>query len=229
MLEQLFETIKSDVLTDEVKLQMSTLFESALTEAVKAKEVELEETNRAEIAEFKEDMVNQIDEYLNYFVEEFVTENESLIDNHVKVKTAERVLETFVGIVNDFNLQLSEGKVKQSDDLVKLKEENNKLHNKILESRKEIELVTKAALIAEKCHELETEVDRDKLVQLAETVEFDADTFGAKLDVFVEQIQSAKTTKKTEEAPQKIEESIEDVPPAPVQKTDAMKSYLRYL
>lgn len=227
MLEQLFESIKSDVLTEEVKLQMSTLFESALTEAVKAKEIALEEQNRGEIAEFKEDMVNQIDEYLNYFVEEFVTENESLIDNHVKVKTAERVLETFANIVTDFNLQLSEGKVKQSDELVSLKKENDALHNKIMESRKEVELVTKAAMIAEKCYELETEVDRDKLVQLAETVEFDEDTFSAKLDVFVEQITSA--SKKVEEVPAKMEESIEEVPATPALKTEAMKSYLRYL
>jgi hypothetical protein len=227
MLEQLFEKISSEVLTDEVKLQMSTLFESALTEAVKAKEVELEEANRAEIAEFKEDMVNQIDEYLNYFVEEFVTENEQVIESHVKVKTAEKVLSTFVNIVNDFNLELSEEKADNTEEIESLKAENNKLHNKIMESRKEIDLVKKAAMIAEKCAALETEVEKDRLVQLAETVEFEEDVFEGKLDVLVGQIIAER--KSDEPAPAKMEESQEEHTEPVKQISESIKSYLKYL
>jgi hypothetical protein len=148
-LQKLFEQIESEVLTEEVKLQISTLFESAVNEAIAQKEVALEEQNRAEISEFKESMTEQIDEYLNYFVEEFVKENEDLIDNKVKVKTATKILETFSKIVNDFNMELSEEKESCDEELESLKVECNKLTNKLIESKKEIQTVTKAAMIAE--------------------------------------------------------------------------------
>lgn len=50
-LKELFESISSDILTDEVKLQIGSIFETSVTEAVAAKEQELEEANRTEIAE----------------------------------------------------------------------------------------------------------------------------------------------------------------------------------
>jgi hypothetical protein len=225
MLDELFEKISSEVLTEDVKLQMSTLFESALNEAIKAKELHLEEANRSEITEFKEDLTNQIDEYLNYFVEEFVTENEDVIDSNVKVKTAEKVLETFSKIVSEFNVQLSEEKEEESDEIDTLKQENNKLHGKIMEGKKELDLVKKAALIAESCGKLETELEKEKLIENAKTVEYD-DIFEGKLGVFVEQIISGRKT--TEEPIQKLDEEKSD---APVEKkiNDAMASYLKYL
>lgn len=226
MLEELFEKLNSEVLTDEIKLQMSTLFESALNEAIKAKEVELEESNRLEIAEFKESLTNQIDEYLNYFVEEFVKENEDVVNDSVKVKTAEKVLESFQKIVNDFNVEISEEKLEESDEIVKLKEENSKLVNDLLESKKETSLLKKAALIAEKSQELETEIEKDKLTQLAETVEFD-DVFESKLSVFVEQI---KTTRETTKVPEQLTEDVKPEDVKPEDKTsESMKNYLKYL
>ena len=224
MLDELFEKISSEVLTEDVKLQMSTLFESSLNEAIKAKEQQLEEANRGEIAEFKQDLTNQIDEYLNYFVEEFVTENEDIIDSHVKVKTAEKVLETFSKIVNDFNVQLSEEKEQETEEIDELKQENNKLHTKIMESKKEIELVKKAAMISEACGKLETDLEKEKLIESAKTVEFDT-IFEGKLGVFVEQIISSR---KSEEPVQKLQEEIKEVPVVK-KTTDAMSSYLKYL
>src|SRR5271157_750763 len=133
-LDKLFETISSDILTEEIKLTISTIFESAVTEAVKAKEVELEETNKTEIQEFREELTTQIDEYLNYIVEEFIKENEGAVDSRVKVKTAEKILETFSKIVNDFNVELSEEKVEQDDSIDALKEEVSKLGNQVIEA-----------------------------------------------------------------------------------------------
>ena len=225
MLDELFEKLNADVLTEETRLQLSTIFESSLNEAIKAKELQLEEENKAEIAEFKEDMVSQIDEFLNYFVEEFVSENEELIDSHVKVKTAEKVLETFSKIVTDFNLDLSEEKIEESEQILSLKDENNKLHTKLIENKKEIDLVKKAAMIAEATHSLDTELEKEQLIEKAKTVEFD-ENYEGKLGVFVEQIISERSNK--EKAPEKLEEVIQEVV-IPKKTDDRMASYLKYL
>jgi hypothetical protein len=225
-LTELFESINSELLTEEIKLQLSTLFESALTEAIKAKEVELEESNRTEIAEFKESLSNQIDEYLNYFVEEFVKENEDVVDSNVKVKTAERVLEAFQKVVTDFNVELSEEKIDESEKIDELTSEKDALVNQLIEAKKETELVKKAAMIAEKAYILESDLERDKLIQLAQTVEFDSQ-FDGKLDVFVEQIKVARTSTPIVE---KIdEEKPEDVIVEEKEVSDSMKNYLKYL
>jgi len=99
MLEQLFEKINSELLTDEIKLEMSAMFESAVNEAIQTKEQELEESNKQEITEFKDSLTTKLDEYLTYFVEEFTQENEQQVEDAVKIQTAEKVLGVFEGIV----------------------------------------------------------------------------------------------------------------------------------
>jgi hypothetical protein len=223
-MEKLFESISSEVLTEEIKLKLGTMFESALNEAIAAKEVELEESNRAEIAQFKEELTEQIDEYLNYFVEEFISENEGPIVDKVKVDTASKVLESFVGLVNQFNLELSDEKIDESIEIEELRQENNKLVDQVIESKKALTGMKKDSIVESKAAELATDVEKEKLRTLAETVECD-DIFASKLDVFVEQIVAGRTKSPAE----KLTEEEEIVPGDPEPITEAMKGYMRYL
>lgn len=230
-LDKLFETINSEILTEDVKLQLSTIFEAQVNEAVKAKEEELDEKNRAEIAEFKEGLTNQISEYVDYVVEEFLKENEEAIDSKVKVKTAERVLESFIGVMRQFNVQLSEEKIETDGMVETLKADNNKLMAKLSESRKELEIVKKAALIAEAVGKLEIDSEKEKLVGIAEGLEFEEETFSKKLDVIVQQIVESREVPpasfEKQDDPKDLKESLED-------KKDGdskapMKQYMKYL
>mgnify|MGYP001193247499 CR=1 FL=1 len=230
-LEKLFETINSEILTEDVKLQLSTIFEAQVNEAVKAKEEELDEKNRAEIAEFKEGLTNQISEYVDYVVEEFLKENEEAIDSKVKVKTAERVLESFIGVMRQFNVQLSEEKIEIDDMVETLKADNNKLMAKLSESRKELEIVKKAALIAEAAGKLEIDSEKEKLVTIAEGLEFEEDSFSKKLDVIVQQIVESREVPpqsfEKQEDPKDLKEGLDG------KKEDdskaSMKQYMKYL
>lgn len=222
-LQELFESINSEILTDEVKLQMSTLFEAAIVEAVKAKEIELEEAAKAEISEFKTDLVEQVDEYLDYFVKEYIKENEQVVEDFTKVKLAEKVLRNFQQMVEAFNISLSEESISSEDELDELKAENTKLVNKLIESKKEVLFVKKAAMIAEAQSQLETDVQREELVEMAKGLEFDEELFESKLDVLIEKILSKKET--TEK---KLEEKQEDIKEEKTH-TPAMKSYLSQL
>jgi hypothetical protein len=193
-IDTLFEQINSEVLTEDVKLSMAVLFENGLTEAIKAKETELQEKNTKEITEFKNKLTDQIDEYLTYFSEEFIKTNSNVIEDSVKVKTAEKVLATFSGIVNDFNVQLDEKKIDNDLKLKEAKQELNKIANELIEAKKNIKLSEKAAMVMEASYRLTTDVQKSKLVDYAKGLPVD-ELFEKKIDAFVK---TTLTEKKVE-------------------------------
>jgi len=221
-LQELFEGIQSEILTEEVKLQIATLFEAAINEAIEAKEKELVEANKAEIAEFKEDLVAQTDAYLEYFTKEYIKENEQIVEDFTKVRLAEKVLRNFQQMVEAFNVSLSDESVSSEDEIAELQSENTKLVNQLIESRKETETVKKATMISEASIKLETDVQRDKLVEMAKKLEFDEELFSEKLEVLVNKILGEKVS---EEAPEKLVEKTETTEPVK-QKSSMMSSYL---
>lgn len=223
-LKELFESIESEILTDEVKLQMSTLFESALNEAIEAKEQELEESNREEIQTFKEDLVEQIDSYLDYFTKEYIKENEQVVEDFSKVKLAEKVLRNFQQMVEAFNISLSDESIDSEEEVEELKAENTTLVNKLIESRKENKKVKMAIMISEASQSLETDIQREKLVSLASKLEFDEDIFESKLEVLVDKILAEKEEVKEDKLEEKEEEQIIES-----KTTDSMKKYLQFI
>lgn len=223
-LKELFESIQSDILTEDTQMKISVLFESAVNEAIKVKELELEEQAKAEISEFKEDLVEQVDSYLEYFTTSYIKENEQVVEDFTKVKLAEKVLRNFQQMVEAFNISLSDESIDAEDEVDELKCENNKLYNKLIESRKEIKLIKKAAMISEASDKLETEIQREKLVEMAKDLEFDEDIFESKLDVLVDKILGEKTV-----VAEKLEEKEETVITESKEITDSMKSYLKHL
>lgn len=222
-LKELFESLSSDVLTEDVKLKLATIFEASVNEAVKAKETELEEASEKEMSEFKESLVESIDDYLDYFAEQFVSQNEVMVEDFTKVKVAEKVLENFKEMCNAFNISLSEETVSFEEEIQEAKESENKAINDLVEARKEIELLKKTAIITEASKQLETEVQVEDLVEKVKSLDFD-DVFESKVQIFVEQILGTKK----EEEHKKLEEFVE--PKDETKKpSDKMSKYLNYL
>lgn len=222
-LKELFESIQSDILTEDTQMKISVLFESVVNEAIRLKEAELEEQAKAEISEFKEDLVEQVDSYLTYFTQEYIKENEQVVEDFTKVKLAEKVLRNFQQMVEAFNISLSDESISSEDELEDLKCENNKLHNKLIESRKEVKMIKKAAMISEAADKLQTEIQREKLVEMAKSLEFDEDIFESKLEVLVDKILGEKPV-----VAEKLEEKTE-VATEKKETTDQMKIYLQNL
>lgn len=221
-LKQLFESIDSEILTDSVKVQMATLFESAVNDAVKAKETELEESNKTEIEQFKSELVTSVDEYLDYFSEKYVAENEVIVEDFTKVKLAEKIITNFGQMCEAFNISLSEESIQEDEQIDELKEEVNKITNELIEARKEIETIQKAAMITEAGSSFETDVQRELFFEKAAKLEFDKEIFESKLSVIKDQIiAEAASTSDT----QKLNEQIEE----PTKKTSSMDKYLNYL
>lgn len=223
MLKQLFEKINSELLTEEVQLEMSAIFESAVNAAIAKKEVELDEKNKAEIGEFKEELIGKLDEYLHYFVEEFTRENEKQITDAVKVKTAERVLSTFESIVKDFNLQLSEQTVTDNAELDGAKSKISEQTETILALRKEIQAMQSEKIIVSIAEGLGDDVRKDKFRQLATTVSFiSEEDYSKKLGILAESVKE-----KAAPAPAQIVDNVDDVTPPPVITESRVDRYVK--
>lgn len=224
MLEQLFEKIESELLTDEVKLEMATLFESALNEAIAKKEEDLEEQNKSDIAEFKDEMVGKLDEYLAYFVEEFTRENEQQIEDAVKVKTAQRVLSTFEGVVQDFNMKLDETVVADTEELDTAKGTISEQTEEIITLRKQVTGLEASKVVEGLVDQFETDGEKEKFRTLAETINFtDTEAYTEKLGVI------AETVKTPAEPVKPLEENLDPDPVDPPQVDEKMANYLRRL
>lgn len=188
---ELFEKINSEVLTDEVKLQISAIFESQVNEAIQAKESELDEANRAEIAEFKETLVDQIDEYLGYFVEEFTKEHEDMVTEGVNASVSKRVLENFSTMVEDFNMKLSDQVIEEEGKVPELTQRLNDAVNKISEKNKELQEALKELALRDRADKVTGALAKEKFMKLAEGLQYELgqeEEYVAKLDFFVEQV-----------------------------------------
>lgn len=225
LLKELFENINSEILNDEIRLQIGTIFETTVNEAIAAKEQELEEANRVEIAEFKDTLVEQIDSYMDYFVAEYIKENEAIVEDYSKVKLAEKVLRNFKQMCEAFNISLSEESLESEDEIEELQSENTKLVNKLIEAKKEVAQVKKAAFVTEAAAKLETDVQREKLIEMAKALDFEEELFESKLEVLIETIMA----KKEEVIEEKLEEKVEKVEETKAPISESVASYLKYL
>jgi len=225
MLEQLFEKINSELLNDEVKLEMTAMFESAVNEAIQAKEQELEESNKQEIAEFKDELTIKLDEYLTYFVEEFTRENEQQVEDAVKVKTAERVLNVFEGVVNDFNMKLSDEAVDNDKELEEAKATIDSQTEELLETRKQIEAMKVEKIVEGIAIGFETESDQEKFRELAKTITFtEEEDFKSKLGVLGESISS-----KEDSGSERLDEGQEEELDEGQEEPTRMSAYIKQL
>jgi len=225
MLDQLFEKINSELLTDEIKLEMTAMFESNVNIAIEKKEQELDESNRKEIAEFKDELTIKLDEYLTYFVEEFTQENEQQVEDAVKIQTAEKVLGVFEGIVNDFNMKLSDEVESNETELAEAKSTIDSQTEELLEARKQIESMQIEGIIAEMAEGFETETDQEKFREVAKTITFTEEVeYKEKLKVLSETIsKSENNSQRLDEEDENLDEGHDE------EKPSRMSSYLTQL
>lgn len=235
-LNAILESLKLDeeIFTDEVMSKIALVVESQSNERLQEKETALEEKNKKEIAAFKEQLIDQLDSYLNYFVENFIKENKQQITDSVKVKTADRVLENFNNMVSDFNLSLSEEVVDQTTEINDLKEKLNKAVNENISLKEDINESNKYALILEQVQEIKIDSEKSTFAKIAENFDYkDDDSFKAKLTTLRESIVTEKEKDVDEEMDDKeMEEAQDEDPEEEVQQESIsgnMKSYLKVL
>ena len=216
-------------LSEEFKEKTAVIFEAAVKSKVAAEINRLEEAYAVELEEevstVKAELVEKVDSYLNYVVENWMEDNKLAIQSGLRAEIAEGFMNGLKDLFVENYIEVPESKVDLVDDLADqvedLEEKLNKTTAQAMEVSEELESYKREAVIREAAKDLaETQVE--KLRTLAGDVDFvNEDTFAKK----VATIKESYFTKKTAEV--MTEETDGDESDAIVETSDAMSRYIQ--
>ena len=217
-------------LSEEFKDKAATIFETAvktrIQEQTKILEAQYEEKLSSEKETMKEAMVEKVDSYLNYVVEEWMKENELAVERGIRTEIAEDFITGLKDLFKEHYIDVPEEKYNVLDDLTnqnkKLEDKLNEQIAKNVDLTKEVSQSAKAKAIDEVANDL-ADTEKEKFEKMAENVEYDsADKFKEKLETIKE---SYFPKTKIEETASKDE--VDSVAAnAPIESnTDAMAAY----
>jgi hypothetical protein len=181
-------------LSEEFKDKAATIFEAAvktrIQEQTKILEARYEEKLSAETETVKEAMVEKVDSYLNYVVEEWMKENELAVERGIRTEIAEDFITGLKDLFKEHYIDVPEEKYNVLDDLTNqnksLEEKLNEQISKNVDLTKEVSESAKSKAIADIAKDL-ADTEKEKFEKMAENVEYDsADKFKEKLETIKE-------------------------------------------
>ena len=229
--ESLFE---GQELSEEFKAQTALLFEAHVAERVHQIEEELQTGYETLLEEHTtavtEELVERIDEYLNYVVEEWMQENRLAVENGLRTEVTEKFISNLKDLFTESYIEVPEDKVDLFDSAVEqcdsLETELGSQVEKNMELAEENDQLRCEILFREVTEGM-IDTDSEKLRRLSESIEFDTvEQFAEKLSVLKENIGSIGSTENVSEESEKgIEESFEDASETSV--SPLMEAYMR--
>lgn len=176
------DTIISEeaTLSDGFRDKASTIFEAVLTsklaEEVERLEAEYAQNLEEEVSDIDAQLVEKVDSYLNYVVENWMKENEVAVNQGLKTEIAEDFMTSLQAVFKEHYIEVPEGKEDLIDDLAdqvaeleeslnKSTEENISLHSQVSSFEKDEVVRNASSGLAE--------TEAEKLAKLCEDVEFD--------------------------------------------------------
>ncbi len=218
-------------LSDGFKDKAATIFEAAVKSKLSEEISRIEESYSVELAEeiasTKSDLVEKIDSYLNYVVENWMKENQIAIQSGLRAEIAENFMNGLKDLFVESYVDVPEAKEDLVDDLAEQVEELESALNsqtaKNIEMTEELELFQRYEVIREHAHGLaETEVE--KLAKLAEDLDYiDEETFSAKVKT-IKDSYFTKEAKPLEVGADLVEETTADA-----EVSSSMDVYLQAL
>ena len=207
--------IKSDVdaligdsdLSEEFKQKAATIFEAAIKSKVKAEAQRLEgeyETKLKENTEsHKAEMVEKVDSYLNYVVEEWMKENQIAIERGIKGEIAEDFIGGLKKLFEDHYIDVPDEKYNVLEDQASKIEELEKKLNESIDKNVELNKANgelKRQDIIDETSEDLADTAKEKFNKLAEEVEYsNEDDFRTKVSTIKESYFGKKEVKKDDE------------------------------
>ena len=189
-------------LSEGFRNKAGVIFEAALksklSEEVERMEANYAEALQEEIETTKADLVEKVDGYLNYVVENWMEENRLAIHNGLRTEIAEGFMDKLKDLFTESYIEIPDSKVDLVDDLAEqvaeLEEALNKTTANAIEMTEELNLFKRYEVIREAARGLaETEVE--KLATLAEDLDFESEeAFTAKVKTIKESYFTKKST-----------------------------------
>ena len=237
--EQIFA---GEELSEDFKNKVSALIEAVIADRVskhKAKldekfelaKVELVQSTLTESEELKEGLVDKIDGYLDYVVEQWMENNELALERGIRGELFESFMNGMKNLFEEHHVNVSD---EQLDVIQEMRSEMEELTNRLDEmTEQNVELkqvfkeVERQSQIAEAVEGL-SDLDAEKFKTLAEELVFDdGETFARKLEVVRENFFQKTETKKLNEGI--LDTEAEIITEETVKPDTVMDTYARIL
>ena len=207
-------------LSEEFKAKAATIFETAIKSKVRSELEKIQEENDKQMKELAEtsmtSMVEKVDDYLNYVVEQWMSENELAIERGLKGEIAEDFISGLKGLFEDHYIDVPDEKYDILEaNLTKIEELEEKLNKQMEENvqlKKAKGELVKESMIADVADGM-TDTETEKFQSLVDDVEFsDEESYKEKLQTIKEsyfgtgKVESEETEVLTEEGSEETEE-----------------------
>ena len=192
-LSGLFE---GEELSEEFKTNVTSVFEAVVEARVKQEvahiQEELESSLQAKEEELMEGLVEKVDGYLNYVVEQWVQENEIALERGIKLDIFESFISGMKDLLESHYIDAPDEKIDLMEELdsraTKLEEKYDAACAEIVGLRSALKNVAKDTQIREACEGL-SDLEAAKFMQLAEELAYDdGDSFVKKLSIIKENL-----------------------------------------
>lgn len=218
-IESLFE---GQELSEEFKIKVTALFESAVAQKVSAIEksyatameefkAEVSQKALTESEEVVEGLVERVDGYLDYMVEQWIENNEIALERGIKADLFESFMTGMKGLFEEHMINVPEDKIEvlesQQAEIEELESKVDSVLAENVELKQVLKGIAKQNQIMEAADGL-SEVEMERFVELAEELTYDnEEVFGKKLNVIREQFFS-----QTDDSKQLVESVVSDEP-----------------
>jgi hypothetical protein len=194
-------------LSEDFKVQASTLFEAAIakkaTEIKEDLEIQYQEDLQEELNGVRDVLVEKIDNYLSYVVESWIEENEAQVTSTLRADIAENFISSLKDIFVENYIEVPEEK---RDLVAELADKSEEQEEKLTEASLEIEML-KDQVEGYERDEIISEMSQDlsgneahKLREILEDIDFsDKESFTSKVKVIKSSLFSIKEETSTEE------------------------------
>jgi hypothetical protein len=182
MKEDIAALVSGENLSEEFVQKATTIFEAAVIsraeEVIAEAEQQLIEEFELAVEEIKQELSEKLDDYLNYMVEEWMSENELAIENGLRSEIVEEFIYKLRNLFVESYIDIPEDRVNVVEELVakveSLEESLNEEIEKNVEFAKALVEQQKLEAIREACEGL-TQTQAEKLKALAENVDYSSD------------------------------------------------------
>ena len=204
-----------DTLSEGFKEKASTIFEAALASKVNAETVKLEERYASDLAgeveAIKEDLVDKVDGYLTYVVENWMTDNEVAIEHSLKSEITESFIQSLGQLFSEhhINVPTDAGDILDtlSEEAADAKSQLNDATARAMDLAEQVKAFERKEIVSEACKGLAaTEVA--KLTDLVEAIDADSNEDFAKKVATIKESYLSKETQV--EAPAQVDAITED-------------------
>ena len=216
--------LNAEELSEEFKQKATTIFETVVVSRVKSEvakfKKELEESNAKSIDEAKESLVEKVDGYLSYVVEQWISENEIALESGMKSEILDGFINGMKNLFAEHYVDVPEERFDLLGDAQEKVEELEKKLNEQLEANVELNKSVKEmekAEVLSKASDGMAETDKEKFAGLTEDLSFeDKTSFEKKVDTIRQSYFASKPSKKNVETvvtdePVQLEEETKKV------------------